>query len=57
MGVPKRRRSKQAKRQRRAHWKVKAPVLVRCAQCHELILPHHVCSKCGYYKGREVLAK
>ena len=56
MGVPKRRTSKQIKRQRRAHWIIEAPKLVNCSQCHELTLPHHVCPSCGYYKDREVIA-
>ncbi len=56
MGVPKRRTSKQKKRQRRAHWKIDAPELTNCPQCHELMAPHRVCPSCGYYKGREVVA-
>ena len=56
MGVPKRKTSKQMKRQRRAHWKIEAPKLVDCPQCHELTAPHRVCPSCGYYKGREVVA-
>lgn len=31
--------------------------LVECPHCHELIVPHRVCPYCGYYKGREVIAK
>ncbi|KAF1086739.1 50S ribosomal protein L32 [Sporotomaculum syntrophicum] len=56
MGVPARRVSKQKKRQRRAHWKIDAPELTNCPQCHELMAPHRVCPSCGYYKGREVVA-
>ncbi|AGL02205.1 50S ribosomal protein L32 [Desulfoscipio gibsoniae] len=56
MGVPKRRSSKQRKRQRRAHWKIEAPELTKCPQCHELVAPHRVCPDCGYYKGREAVA-
>ncbi len=25
-------------------------------QCHEPVLPHHVCPHCGAYKGKEVVA-
>ncbi|WP_027363575.1 50S ribosomal protein L32 [Desulfotruncus alcoholivorax] len=57
MGVPKRRMSKQRKRQRRANWKIEAPKLVECPQCHALAVPHQVCAGCGYYKGREIVAK
>ncbi len=54
MGVPKRRVSKQRKRQRRANLKLAVPTLVRCPHCRQLIMPHRVCPECGYYKAREV---
>ena len=58
MGVPKRKMSKQRARQRRgANWKIEAPKLVECPQCHALTVPHQVCAECGYYKGKEVIAK
>ncbi len=57
MGVPKRRSSKQRGRQRRAaSYKIEAPGLVSCPQCRALVVPHHVCSECGYYKNKEVIA-
>ncbi|MBF7083569.1 50S ribosomal protein L32 [Desulfallas sp. Bu1-1] len=56
MGVPKRKRSKQRNRQRRAQQKIEAPKLVECPQCHELIVPHRACAECGYYKGRKAVA-
>lgn len=57
MAVPKRKTSKQRKRKRRTHWKLSAPNLVECPQCHELKLPHRVCPDCGHYKGKEVVTK
>ncbi|HLV08626.1 MAG TPA: 50S ribosomal protein L32 [Halanaerobiales bacterium] len=57
MAVPKRKTSKSRKRKRRTHWKIKAPNLAECPQCHTLILPHRVCPECGYYKGKEVVQK
>jgi len=55
MGVPKRKASKQRGRQRRAvNLKLEQPNLVNCPQCRALIIPHHLCPECGYYKGREV---
>ena len=27
-----------------------------CPNCGELKRPHHVCSHCGYYDGREVVS-
>lgn len=55
MPLPKRRHSKQRGRKRRTHWKLAEPNLVECSHCHELKLPHRVCSSCGYYDGEEVL--
>ena len=57
MGVPKRKSSKQRGRQRRAaNVNLEAPNLVKCPQCHELVVPHRVCSGCGFYKNKEVVA-
>ena len=55
MAVPKKRKSKSRRDMRRAHWKLTAPNVVNCPQCTEPALPHRVCPKCGYYKGREVV--
>ena len=55
MAVPKRKMSKCRRDGRRANWKLTAPSLVECPQCHEAKLPHHVCSECGYYDGKEVV--
>lgn len=57
MGVPKRKASKQRGRQRRAaNMKLEGPALVNCPQCKALIMPHHLCSECGYYKAKVVIA-
>ena len=55
MAVPKRRTSKAVTRSRKANWKVAAPGLGECPQCHELKLAHRVCKNCGYYDGKEVI--
>lgn len=58
MAVPKRKVSKARRDKRRSSvWKLSAPTLVVCPQCKELTTPHHVCSNCGYYGGREVIKK
>ena len=54
MGVPKKRKSKAAKLQRRAHDGLTVPTAVDCSQCGEKMRPHHVCPACGYYKGKQV---
>ncbi len=55
MAVPKRKMSKARRDKRRANWKLTAPGLVECPQCHEQKMPHRVCSHCGTYKGVQVL--
>lgn len=52
MGVPKRRTSKMRLRTRKAanRWQAALPVV--CSKCGAKVLPHTVCSACGYYKGR-----
>ena len=48
MAQPKRRWSKA-----RTH----NPTLSTCPHCHEPVMPHRVCKNCGYYDGKEVMAK
>ena len=55
MAVPKNKVSKARRDKRRANWKLTAPNLFECPQCHELKLPHRVCPSCGQYKGKEVI--
>ncbi len=58
MGVPKKRTSKMRRdRRRAANNKLKTPVqVISCPKCNEPVLPHRVCSSCGHYAGREVIA-
>ena len=55
MGVPKRRTSSSRRGNRRAHKKLGSPSFSLCPQCHEPLLPHHICPHCGTYKGKEVI--
>ena len=55
MAVPFRRTSKTKKRMRRTHLKKDARTTVVCANCGEVIQPHRACTKCGFYKGKNVL--
>ncbi len=57
MAVPKQKVSKSRRDKRRANWKLTAPVLVECPQCHKMKLPHRVCGECGYYKNKEVVSQ
>lgn len=49
--------SKTRKRMRRSHNALEAPGVTKCPKCGEMIKPHRVCPKCGYYKGKEVVNK
>lgn len=56
MAVPKSKISKARGNKRFAStYKVKAPTLVECPQCHEKKQPHRICAKCGYYDGKQVI--
>ena len=56
MAVPKRRKSRARRDQRRAHHdKIEAPTLVACPTCGDAMVPHRVCPHCGHYKCRKIL--
>jgi len=54
--VPFHRVSKTRKRMRRSHNALEMPGVTKCPNCGEVIKPHRVCKKCGYYKGKEVVS-
>ncbi len=56
MAVPQNKIGKTRKRKRRTHFKIQAPTMAVCPNCGELTLSHQVCKKCGYYKGKLVVA-
>lgn len=56
MAVPKKRKSHSKTRMGRAHHALARGSWITCPQCRELMIPHHVCSSCGYYRSRQVLA-
>ncbi len=55
MAVPKQRKTKGRRNQRRMHIYLDEPTLTDCSQCKEKKLAHAVCPSCGHYKGREVV--
>jgi len=55
MAVPKQKQSHSRTNKRRSQYKVDAPTVNECPQCHAPRLPHRVCAACGYYGGRQVL--
>ncbi|NKB57870.1 MAG: 50S ribosomal protein L32 [Alphaproteobacteria bacterium] len=55
MAVPKSKISKSRRNMRRSHDSLKTSASIECPNCGELKRPHHVCSACGHYDGREVV--
>ena len=55
MSVPKQRHTKGRRDRKRKRFAVKPGQTVVCPKCKAFILPHCVCPKCGFYKGREVI--
>ncbi len=55
MANPKRRHSNTRSRLRRAHDFLKSPSLSKCKNCNKPVLPHRVCSACGFYRGKQVI--
>jgi large subunit ribosomal protein L32 len=57
MAVPKRKTSPSRRNMRRSHHRLAPTSHVECPKCGEQKRPHHVCSACGFYNEREVVAK
>lgn len=55
MPNPKKRTTRSRRDMRRSHDFLERVTTVNCANCGSLVKPHHVCSSCGYYKGKEVV--
>ena len=55
MAVPKKKTTKAKRDQRRAHWKLTIPEISICPACQSEVRPHHVCTECGEYQGRQIL--
>ena len=53
---PKRKITKVQQKVRRAAKKLELQQLGSCSHCQEPVRPHRMCSNCGYYKGKPVLA-
>lgn len=55
MGVPRQRKTKSERNQRRSHHALAAIHFAKCKNCGAPVMPHEVCRNCGYYRGREVV--
>lgn len=54
MPVPKRKTSKSRRDQRSASKFLRPQAFTTCPNCSEPIMPHVLCSSCGFYKGKKV---
>ena len=55
MPVARQHHTKARRDRARAMLKLKPKTSVACGNCKTEIAPHTACSKCGYYKGKEVV--
>lgn len=56
MPQPKKRHSNVRQNKRRfSNYKLSGAKINRCAACGAAVLPHHACSKCGQYDGRQAV--
>ncbi|WOO86613.1 50S ribosomal protein L32 [Mollicutes bacterium LVI A0039] len=55
MAVPFRRVGKTRKRKRRTHFKLSLTGVTKCQSCGEIVKSHTACTKCGKYKGKQVV--
>lgn len=55
MAVPKQRKTKSKRDQRRMHIHLDEPSLTLCEKCKTPVLPHTVCKNCGYYNGKQII--
>jgi len=56
MAVPKKKTSKSRRDKRRTHDALPLPGVSLCSKCGEAKRPHHICSACGTYDGKQVIA-
>ncbi|MCL2410391.1 MAG: 50S ribosomal protein L32 [Treponema sp.] len=56
MAVPRGKTSKaRTSRRQSINMKLTAPTLINCGTCGNKVILHRVCSKCGYYRGKQVI--
>ncbi|MFA5467749.1 MAG: 50S ribosomal protein L32 [Sphaerochaetaceae bacterium] len=56
MAVPKHKKSKsKAASRKAANMRLATPTLTVCGTCGNMVVPHRVCPKCGFYRGRQVI--
>jgi len=53
--LPKRKISRSRRNKRRSHDALSLKQLLRCENCGDYHIAHHVCPSCGAYKGEVVM--
>lgn len=53
--VPKHKVSRHQRGNRRREQVLRAPVMVNCPTCGELMRAHRVCKACGHYQERQII--
>jgi large subunit ribosomal protein L32 len=48
---------RQGNRRSQKHGKLAKVSLATCSNCSSKVFPHRVCSNCGFYKGKKIIAK
>ena len=56
MAVPKRKTSPSRMKMRRSHLALSPNAAQECNNCGEHKRPHHICTACGHYDGRNVMS-
>ena len=56
MAVPKHKTSKASAASRKAaNMRLASPTLSVCGTCGNMVVPHRVCPKCGFYRGKQII--
>jgi large subunit ribosomal protein L32 len=56
MAVPRGKTSKaRTSRRQSINMKLTAPTMINCATCGNKVLLHRICTKCGFYRGKQVI--
>jgi large subunit ribosomal protein L32 len=56
MAVPRAKTSKaRTRRRQKINMRLTPPNIVECPSCGNKVRLHHVCPKCGFYHGKQVL--
>jgi large subunit ribosomal protein L32 len=55
MAVPKKKKTRAARDERRSHHALSKMALTACPECGFMNPPHRVCKNCGSYRGRKMV--